>query len=184
VESNDNDTVWSQLAARALKVLLVRKEVSYARLAADLSRQGAGESKRTVEGKVLRGTFRFSFFLQSLIAVGADCPLHWLEPLRAPGEWEHRASLLMQQELAARPWLSWDELARQLDRIGERVPSDVLAAEITSGVFSAGLFLQCAAVCSFEGLDLFLDRSDLREAARKGAASRAGHSGGPVAGSP
>jgi hypothetical protein len=172
VESNDS--VWSRLASRAIRVLLVRKEVSYARLAVDLSRLGAEESARSVEGKVQRGTFRFSFFLQSLAAVEADCPGHWMPALREPREWEHRAALLMQQELAARPWLTWQELSRRLEVIGERIAPETLAAQITSGVFSAALFLQCAVVCSFDGLELFLDQSDLREAARKGASFRAG----------
>jgi Domain of unknown function (DUF6471) len=171
---DSNDTVWSRLASRAIRVLLARKEVSYAHLAADLSRMGSEESARSVEGKVQRGTFRFSFFLQSLNAVGADCPAHWLPLLSEPGDWEHRAALLVQQELGARPWLTWQELSRRLEVIGERVSADALEAQIIGGAFPATLFLQCAVVCSFEGLELFLDQSDLREAARKGAAPRAG----------
>lgn len=161
-----NDTVWSSLATRAIRVLLARKEVSYARLAAELSRLGQKESARSAEGKVQRGTFRFSFFLQSLVAVGADCPPHWLESISAPGDWDRRASLLMLKEFEARPWLSWLEVSRRLSTIGEQISPESLALQVGAGDFSAVLFLQCALVCAFDGLELFIDRSDLVHAAK------------------
>lgn len=163
-----NDTVWSSLATRAIRVLLARKEASYARLAAELSRLGQNESARSAEGKVQRGTFRFSFFLQSLVAIGADCPPHWSETLSASGDWSQRASLLMRKELNARPWLTWPELSRRLGTIGEQISPESLATQIEGGDFSAALFLQCAVVCAFDGLELFLDRSDLIDAAQRG----------------
>ena len=161
------DTVWSKLASRAVRVLLARKEVSYARLASELSRLGTEESPRSVEGKIQRGTFRFSFFLQSLVAVGADCPAHWASALRVRGGWEHRAALLVRHELELRPWLTWEELARRLAVIGEQAEPDALAEQILAGAFPATLFLQCAVVSPFDGLELFLDQSDLREAAKR-----------------
>jgi hypothetical protein len=163
-----NDTVWSSLATRAVRVLLARKEVSYSRLAAELSRLGQAESARSVEGKVQRGAFRFSFFLQSLVATGADCPPHWVDCLSASGDWSRRASLLMLKEIQLRPWLSWSELSRRLGTIGEQISPESLAAQVNSGAFSAVLFLQCAVVCAFDGLELFLDHSDLVSAARCG----------------
>jgi hypothetical protein len=168
VESND--TVWSSLATRAIRVLLARKEVSYARLAAELSRLGQKESARSAEGKVQRGTFRFSFFLQSLAAIEADCPPHWADALSASGDWSQRASKLMLKELKERPWLTWSELSRRLEAIGEQISPEALVDQIEGGDFSAALFLQCAVVCAFNGLELFLDHSDLADAARRGAA--------------
>lgn len=163
-----NDTVWSSLATRAIRVLLARKEVSYARLAAELSRLGQTETARSAEGKVQRGTFRFSFFLQSLAAVGTDSPPHWGEALSADGDWSHRASLLMLSEFKDRPWLTWSELSRRLQSIGEEVSAESLMEQVAGGDFPATLFLQCAVVCGFDGLELFLDRSDLLQAARRG----------------
>ena len=170
----DNETVWSSLATRAIRVLLARKEVSYARLAAELARLGQEESARSAEGKVQRGTFRFSFFLQSLSAVGADFPPQWAHALSAKGDWSKRTSRLMLGELKARPWLTWSELSRRLETIGEKISPKLLAAQVQSGDFSATLFLQCAVVCGFDGLELFIDRTDLLEAARLGMTS-AGH---------
>ncbi|MHB9838295.1 DUF6471 domain-containing protein [Paraburkholderia terrae] len=145
--------------------------MSYARLAADLGRLGVEESERSIEGKILRGTFRFSFFLQSLVASGADWPAHWESALRANEDWERRASMLMQSELDARPWISWAELSRRLAAIGEHVTPEALSTQVKSGAFPATLFLQCAVVCSFVGLELFVDQSDLHEAARRGSAA-------------
>ncbi|MEM5371644.1 DUF6471 domain-containing protein [Paraburkholderia azotifigens] len=163
-----NDTVWSRLATRAIRVLLARKEVSYARLAAELSRLGQTESGRSAEGKIQRGLFRFSFFLQSLVALGADCPPHWAAPLSSSEDWSERASTLMLSELKTRPWLTWAELSRRLESIGEKISPESLADEVRQGDFSAALFLQCAVVGGFDGLELFLDRSDLAMAAQRG----------------
>ncbi|MEX3897833.1 DUF6471 domain-containing protein [Paraburkholderia sp. BR10954] len=159
--------IWSKLASRAARVLLVRKDVSYAGLASELSRLGLDESARSVEGKIQRGTFRFSFFLQSLVAVQADCPAHWDSALKVRGDWEHRAAVLVRHELELRPWLTWEELARRLSVIGAQAEPDALAAQIRGGAFPTTLFLQCAVVSAFEGLELFLDRSDLRAAAKQ-----------------
>lgn len=164
----DNDTVWSRLATRAIRVVLARKEVSYARLAAELSRLGQTESARSAEGKVQRGLFRFSFFLQSLVALGADCPPHWTGSLSASEDWSACASALMLKELAIRPWLTWAELSRRLESIGEKISPQSLREQVERGDFSAALFLQCAVVGGFDGLQLFLDRSDLAEAAQRG----------------
>jgi Domain of unknown function (DUF6471) len=162
-----NDTVWSSLATRAIRVLMARKEVSYARLAGELTRLGQEESARSAEGKVKRGSFQFSFFLQSLVAVGADCPHHWTDVLSASDDWDRRASRLLLKELNARPWLTWLELSRRLETIGERISPNTLSTQIEEGNFPATLFLQCAVVCAFDGLELFIDRSDLRDAARR-----------------
>jgi len=163
-----NDTVWTSLATRAIRVLMARKEVSYARLAGELTRLGQEESARSAEGKIKRGTFQFSFFLQSIVAVGADCPHNWTNVLSTSEDWNSRAARLMQNELDARPWLTWSELARRLETIGERISPKTLSTQIEGGSFSATLFLQCAVVGAFDGLELFVDRSDLADAARSG----------------
>lgn len=172
----DNGTVWSSLATRAVRVLLARKEVSYARLAAELSRLGESESARSAEGKVQRGAFRFSFFLQSLIAVGADFPPHWEHALLAKGDWSQRASRLMLDEFKKRPWLTWSEVARRLEAIGEKISPEQLATQVNGGDFPATLFLQCAVICEFHGLELFLDQTDLWDAAKRGMKSGGGAS--------
>jgi hypothetical protein len=162
------DTVWAKLVSRAVRVALARRDMSYAQLAAELAHLGISESARSVEGKVQRGTFRFTFFLQALTASHVDCPSGWLDIMEAPGTWEERASAILRVALAPQPWLSWPQLAQRLAEIGITLDSDVLATQAKDGSFSAALFFQCAAVCQFQGVQLFLDLSSLRNAAVAG----------------
>ncbi|SAK74475.1 hypothetical protein AWB75_04149 [Caballeronia catudaia] len=162
-----NESVWSELASRALRVLLARKEASYADLAAQLGRLGVEETARGVEGKTQRGTYRFLYFLQSLEALHADYPAHWESAMRSSESWEQKASAILEQEIASRPWLTRREVSRRLQTIGEEMTPRNLSAHIRSGGYPATLFIQCAVVCSFDaGMELFMDRSDLRAAAR------------------
>ncbi|KXU96437.1 hypothetical protein CR51_22820 [Caballeronia megalochromosomata] len=170
ISVESNDTEWAKLVSRAIRGLLVRKGVSVRRLAAELARLGTAESTRSLEGKLHRGTFRLGFFLQVIDALQADRPLHWCESMRCTGDWDARAARLLLSEIEARPWLSWAEVSRRLAYIDENWDSHELAVAVSSGDFAATLFFQCAVVCSFQGVDIFVDQSDLYEAARKGAA--------------
>jgi hypothetical protein len=143
-------------------------------LASEFARQGGSESARALEGRMHRGTFRLGFFLQVVATIQADYPPHWRKAMTSAGDWDARASHLFRAELAARPWLNWDEVRRRLASIGEAWDPDTLSAVASTGDFAATLFLQCSVVCSFQGIELFVDHSDLCEAARKGAASLGG----------
>ncbi|MFM0499048.1 DUF6471 domain-containing protein [Paraburkholderia caffeinilytica] len=162
------DATWAQLVSRAVRVALTRQDVSYAQLAAELTRLGVPESARSVEGKVQRGTFRFVFFLQALTASGADCPVAWARVMARRGTWEERATAVFQDALALQPWLSWRQLAHRLAEIGVEVQPEVVEGHVADGTFSAAFFFQCAAVCRFEGIHLFLDTSSLNSAALAG----------------
>jgi hypothetical protein len=140
-------------------------------LASEFARLGANESARALEGRMHRGTFRLGFFLQVVAAVQADYPLHWRQAMNSAGDWDARASQLFQAELAARPWLNWAEVGRRLASISQNWDPDALSTAVSTGDFPATLFLQCCVVCSFQGIEVFMDQSDLCEAARKGAAS-------------
>lgn len=162
------DAAWARLASRAVRVALARQDMSYVQLATELTRTGVRESARSVEGKVQRGTFRFSFFLQTMLASRADWPAAWSSALTMPGTWEQRASAVFKEALAQQPWLGWRQLAQRLTEIGIEVDPEVLGAQIDDGTFSAALFLQCAAVCRFEGINLYLDISSVNRAALVG----------------
>jgi hypothetical protein len=167
----DIEATWAKLVSRAIRVALTRQDVSYAQLASELKRLGVSESARSVEGKVQRGTFRFSFFLQALTASRADCPPGWSRILHGPGSWEERAAAVFADALALQPWLDWAQLAQRLSEIGIEVQPNPLAAQAAEGVFSAALFFQCATVCRFEGIQLFVDASSLNSAALAGKAA-------------
>ncbi|WP_321854675.1 DUF6471 domain-containing protein [Paraburkholderia tropica] len=164
------EAAWSKLASRAVRVILARRDMSYAALAKEFMELGITESARSVEGKVQRGTFRFSFFLQALAASQADCPTQWQQALLAELTWEERASSILCSEIAQLPWLDWQLLSSRLAEIGIAMPAATLGEQVLSGTFSAALFLQCATVCRFPALTGFIDTSSLNDTVLAGSA--------------
>ena len=160
-----NSDAWTRLASRAMRVVMARKDSSYASLAAELLRLGVHESARSVEGKIQRGSFRFSFFLQSLVAVGAEYPEQWSSALAQESTWEARSTAVFRAELTLQPWIDWLELSHRLGLIGVGLSAESLETQVQDGTPSAALFFQCATVCRFDGLERFLDRADLTDAA-------------------
>jgi len=63
---------WENEARRILRAELVRRGVTYQRLASRLQALGIKETERSVANKMSRGTFSFAFVLQCLAAIGAD----------------------------------------------------------------------------------------------------------------
>ncbi|WP_321795274.1 DUF6471 domain-containing protein [Caballeronia sp. J97] len=170
-DADGSEGAWARLASRAIRVALTRQDVSYAQLASELNRMGVPESARSVEGKVQRGTFRFTFFVQALAAARVDCPDAWSQSLAGAGTWEERASNLLSHLMSQQPWLDWRLLAQRLSEIGIEIQPDNLKAQGEEGTFSAALFFQCATVCRFGGVRSFLDFSSLNSAAFAGRAS-------------
>ncbi|TXC88058.1 hypothetical protein FRZ40_10970 [Paraburkholderia azotifigens] len=166
------DAHWSKLASRAIRVALARRDVSYAQLADALNTMGLSESSRSVEGKIQRGTFRFSFFLQSLAASDNQFPERWSVSLRSGASWEKCAADVIQAELAAQPWLNHILLSHRLAEIGVEIAAETLKGQIVDGTLSTALFLQCATVCRFPDLHFFLDSRDMIDAAVAGALAR------------
>ncbi|WMY11754.1 DUF6471 domain-containing protein [Paraburkholderia phenoliruptrix] len=170
MKSNENiDAVWSRLVSRATRVALMRQDTGYAQLAEALKELGVSESPRSIEGKIQRGTFRFSFFLQAAVAANTDIPRVWKDALHSAESWERRAAAVLEAELAQQPWVRYDRLAARLDEIGIVIPAAALEAQICDGSFPASLFFQCATVCRFESVERFVDSSSLQEAALRGA---------------
>ncbi|OBR47211.1 hypothetical protein A6456_32980 [Paraburkholderia tropica] len=159
------DAVWARLASRATRVILVRQDMSYAGLSDELAKLSVAESPRAVEAKVIRGTFRFTFFLQALAASQAEWPHRWGEAALSTDSWEARAAMVFSVEMAGQPWLDWTMLSNRLLEIGVVVPSDVLRLQVESGTFLTSLFLQCGTVCRFDSIRRFLDISSLNHAA-------------------
>lgn len=63
---------WDNHARLILKAEIVRRGVTYDRLAKRLQDIGVVETQRSVANKMSRGTFTFVFFLQCMRALGAD----------------------------------------------------------------------------------------------------------------
>ncbi|WP_106854609.1 DUF6471 domain-containing protein [Caballeronia novacaledonica] len=164
-ETQTIDSAWAHLASRALRAALVHKGVSYEDLSRRLAEIGIQESARSIEGKVHRGTFKFTFFLQALSAAGSALPRTWVYPQQVAGSWEARAAGAFKADLATQPWLDTNLLSRRLEELGVHVETETLESQIEDGVFSAALYFQCATVCRFDALWLYLDISAVNEVA-------------------
>jgi len=66
---------WESLARNLLRAELMRRGLSYARLVEALGALGVEETEASIKNKVSRGRFTLVFFLQCMVAIGAD----WLQ---------------------------------------------------------------------------------------------------------
>ncbi|CAL8477053.1 DUF6471 domain-containing protein [Caballeronia sp. S22] len=164
-EAQNVDSAWAHLASRALRAALIQKGVSYEELARRLVERGVQESERSIEGKVHRGTFKFAFFLQALSAAGSALPGTWLCMQPVDGSLEASAAAAFKADLATQPWLDSNLLSKRLEELGVHVEADSLDTQIEEGTFSAALFFQCATVCRFDALWLYLDVATVNDVA-------------------
>lgn len=63
---------WTARAKNLLKAELKRRGVSYRELAEKLTVMGIPESERNIANKISRGGFTAAFFIQCMVAVGAQ----------------------------------------------------------------------------------------------------------------
>ena len=68
--SMTTDKEWQDRVKGVLKAELKRKGVSYADLAAKLTKMGIPETERNISNKLSRGSFTAVFFVQCLLAIG------------------------------------------------------------------------------------------------------------------
>ncbi len=61
---------WENEARRIVRVELVSRSLSYAKLATRLQKAGIKETERSIANKMSRGTFSFIFFLQCMKVMG------------------------------------------------------------------------------------------------------------------
>ena len=61
---------WENEARRIVRVELVSRSLTYAKLATRLKKAGIEETERSIANKMSRGTFSFIFFLQCMKAMG------------------------------------------------------------------------------------------------------------------
>lgn len=63
---------WESLAKNLLRAELVRRGLSYARLVGELAFIGVEETEAGIKNKMSRGRFTLVFFLQCMVAIGAE----------------------------------------------------------------------------------------------------------------
>lgn len=66
---------WESLAKNLLRAELMRRGLSYARLVEALAAIGVDETEASIKNKMSRGRFTSVFFLQCMVAIGAE----WLQ---------------------------------------------------------------------------------------------------------
>ena len=66
------DKDWQARVKGILKAELKRRNLSYRQLAERLEAMGIHESERNINNKISRGGFTAVFFVQCLIAIGAN----------------------------------------------------------------------------------------------------------------
>lgn len=67
-----DDAGWEALARNMLRAELMRRGLSYAKLVEALRAIGVEETEAGIKNKVSRGRFTLVFFLQAMVAIGAD----------------------------------------------------------------------------------------------------------------
>ena len=66
------EEAWDTRVKGILKAELKRRGVTYAQLAEKLATVGVTENERNIRNKVARGSFTAVFFVQCLVAIGAQ----------------------------------------------------------------------------------------------------------------
>lgn len=131
---------------------------------------GIEESVRGVEGKINRGTYKASFFLRLLVALGAEYPEHWRPILASAGDDEIHAKHVLLRELSARN-LDVELFSKKLAAVGVRMSHGVLEEQVSAGSFQFVLLLQLASVDRIRGFERFVDDCDLVEASLRSLSS-------------
>lgn len=158
---NEVDTPWSTLASRVVRVVLARKDFSYAQLSEALASVGVKESERSLASRVSRGRIKLSLLLQILSVTGAKLPNLWGTVLSIRGTWEQRARAVVAVELSRQPTVSIDELAQRMVRLGADLTEKTLASHLAQGTISLPEFLQCLVALGSSSLEGYVDYEDL-----------------------
>ncbi len=163
---SEEATAWSSIAARVVRSVLARKDVSYAQLSEGLSALGVSESERGLASRVSRGRIKLSLLLQIFEVTNAKVPHLWTQAYELPGSWESRASAVCAAELSCNPILTFEELARRMIALGADLSEKTLVSHLREGTISLPEFLQGIVALNSRSLEGFVDFEDLVAVAR------------------
>ncbi|MEX3981866.1 DUF6471 domain-containing protein [Paraburkholderia sp. EG287A] len=168
---SEADSAWAKLASRVTRVVLTRKDVTYAALVQALSSHGMQDHERAIVARISRGTLKLSLFLQILAITGVRPPERWTEGLSASSTWEGRARAVCEAEFSRQPSEQTGDLVARLSKIGTTISERSLDAQVASGSIPLSLFLQLLYLLNADSLERFIDHDDLVEAARATSAT-------------
>ncbi|MGF6571590.1 hypothetical protein ABH945_003711 [Paraburkholderia sp. GAS333] len=159
------ETQWAALASRVIRVILARRDVSYAQLSNSLTLAGTNETERSLASRVSRGRIKASLLLQILSVTNAKAPILWADAMSMSGSWEDRAGAIVGAELSRHPIVTIEELAQRMVRIGADLTEKTIVAHLTEGTLSLPELLQCLVALGSSSLERYVDYEDLVAAA-------------------
>lgn len=168
---SDIETPWAALASRVVRVILARRDVSYAELSAALASAGVKETERSLASRVSRGRIKAGLLLQILSVTNAKAPSLWADAMLAPGDWEDRAKAVVSAELSRHPTVTVEELAQRMVRIGADMTEKTVISHLSEGTLSLPELLQCLVVLGSSSLERYVDYEDLVAAAPTSSSS-------------
>lgn len=162
----ENNARWVSLAARVVRVALMRKDVGYAELAKRLAAHGLHEDEKALAARVAMGRVRLQLFLQILSVIDAELPMLWQSPIETASTWGTCAKEVVWTEINQIPPFSIDEVANRLSMLGASFTHKTLVSHISSGNLFLPDFLKCLVILRSRSLDAFVEYRDLVSAAR------------------
>ena len=163
---SDKNALWVGLAARVVRVALMRKNIGYAELSKRLTAFGIAEDEKALASRVALGRVRLELFLQILHVIDAELPKIWCEAFETVRTWEGRAKAVLESERNQIPPMSAEALADGLAALGVGFTQKTLVAHISSGNLFLPEFLRCLVILRSRSLDAYIEYRDLVSAAR------------------
>ncbi|WP_197520313.1 DUF6471 domain-containing protein [Paraburkholderia tropica] len=163
---SDNDTPWTSLASRVVRVVLARQDTGYSQLLDSLTSLGVKETERSLASRVSRGRIKASVFLQIMAATNARIPERWHGAMILPGSWDDRVKGIVTAELARHPLVSMEDVAQRMIRIGAELSEKTLTTHLIEGTLSLPELLQFLVVMASTSLEYYVDYEVLVAAAQ------------------
>ncbi|QJQ03412.1 hypothetical protein C798_25205 [Herbaspirillum rubrisubalbicans Os34] len=162
---SENFVSWVNLAARVVRVVLARKDITYGELVKGLEQYGHSESEKSLASRVATGRVRVSLLLQILHVSGVELPALWKPSSTNTKNWEKHAQSVIAAEMAFSRYVDRDEVIRKLVSLGAGFTEKTLDGYIKGGTLFLPVFLRLLFILRSPSLEMFLDYSDVVEAA-------------------
>lgn len=158
---SESNSPWVGLTARIVRVVLARKDVSYAKLVSGLSVLGYKEDEKALAARVTLGRVRLSLFLQILYVADCKVPPLWADVFSTQVTWEERAQLVIAAERRECPLITMHEITSKLTALGSGHTEKTLSKHVSSGEIFLPVFLRLLVIIRSPSLEFFADSKDL-----------------------
>ena len=162
---SENLSPWVNLAARVVRVVLARKDVTYGELAQRLATYGHSEKEKALASRVAVGRVRLSMLLQILHVVDVEIPSLWNLNFNDAESWETKAQRVILLEMAQSPIRDRAEVLSKLVALGAGFSEKTLGERLDGGALFLPVFLRLLFILRSPSLGMFLDQVDIVTAA-------------------